>query len=234
MGWKDELSPAARERLARVGTPSDEEKAAAADEAALGELLRLFYRDEITTDELLARLKDYEMKGKWGILKTARDRLLSSFKSNNLSIRFADNADGSVSVAKGEPPAATPPATPPPGPESEVLELTDTTFDAAVRDYPLLVVDCWAAWCGPCRMVAPVIEELARDYAGRITFAKLDVDKNRATSARFHVQSIPTILVFKNGKMVDQKLGAMPKAMLEPIVTKYLDGNGAPSSPSST
>jgi len=82
-------------------------------------------------------------------------------------------------------------------------------------------------------MVAPVIEELAKDYEGRITFAKLDVDKNRATSARFHIQSIPTILIFKNGKLVDQKLGAMPKAMLEPIVAKHLDGGGTPSTPPS-
>ena len=225
MDWNDGLSLAAKERLARVGALSDAERAAAADEAELDETLRLFYRDEVTGDDLLARLKAYEANGKWGLLRTARDRLQSSFKAATLYMEFTERDDGSVTVARVEPKVPTPPSEQ----EGTVLELTDATFDAAVSANPLLVVDCWAAWCGPCRMVAPVIEELARDYQGRITFAKLDVDKNRATSARFHIQSIPTILIFKNGKLVDQKLGAMPKATLEPIVTKHLDGGGAPS-----
>ncbi|MCK9358046.1 MAG: thioredoxin [Dehalococcoidia bacterium] len=91
----------------------------------------------------------------------------------------------------------------------------------------VLVVDCWATWCGPCRMVAPVIAELARDYAGRVTFAKLDVDRNHAIASRYRVQSIPTILVFKGGRLVDQKLGAMPRAMLEPAIARHLDAPAA-------
>lgn len=71
-------------------------------------------------------------------------------------------------------------------------------------------------------MVAPVIEELAKDYAGKVTFAKLNVDQNQGISMRYRIQSIPTMLFFKNGKLVDQKLGAMPKAMLQPIVEKHL------------
>ena len=110
-----------------------------------------------------------------------------------------------------------------------VEDIGQDGFDAYIKAHPKVVVDCWAAWCGPCRMVAPVIEELARDYAGRITFAKLDVDKNRATATRFAIQSIPTILVFKNGRLVDQKLGAMPRAMLEPALARHLSGGGAAS-----
>ena len=222
MDWKDGLSPAARERLARVGALTDEEKATAAAEAELDENLRLFFKGDMAEDELLARLKAYEKEGRWALLATARDRLQSSFKAAELRLEFSDKPDGSISIAKGKPGATTPQPTA----DDKVLELTDATFDAAMRDHQLLVVDCWAVWCGPCRMVAPVIEELARDYAGRVTFAKLDVDRNRATAARFNIQSIPTILIFKNGRLVDQKLGAMPRAMLEPIVTTHMDGGG--------
>ena len=106
--------------------------------------------------------------------------------------------------------------------DGAVIEVTDATFDKMVEDESVLVVDCWAPWCGPCRMVAPVIEELAKGFAGKVTFAKLNVDQNQGISTRYRIQSIPTMLFFKNGKMVDQKLGAMPKAMLQPIVEKYL------------
>lgn len=222
MDWQEGLSPAARQRLERLGSLSESEKAIAADEADLDELLRLYFKNEIDGDALFDRLKEYETRGKWGILRAARERLQSSFKAAELRIAFQEKPDGSITVEPREPETAPAQAN-----EGTVLEVTDSTFDATVRDHALLVVDCWAAWCGPCRMVAPVIEELARDYAGRITFAKLDVDKNRATATRFAIQSIPTILVFKNGRLVDQKLGAMPRAMLEPALTRHLDGGGA-------
>jgi thioredoxin 1 len=225
MAWQEELSPAARERLQRLGGLSEQEREIAADESALEESLRLFYKDDMTEDELLVRLKEYESRGKWSILRSARASLQSSFKATGLRIQFSEEKDGSLKVKKGEPPAPQAPASVTAA-DGAVLEVTDATFDAAVREHPLIVVDCWAVWCGPCRMVAPVIEELARDYAGRITFAKLDVDQNRATAARFNVQSIPTMLIFKNGTLVDQKMGAMPKAMLEPIVKKHLDTGG--------
>lgn len=231
MDWSNELSPAARERLARVTPLSAEEKAAAADTAALDEMLRLYFKDNITSDDVLAHLKGLQAAGKWNVLRAARDKLKSSFKSADVRIQFSDNADGTITLDAGEPQASG--GEPQcvagsPKREGEMLELTDATFDAAVRDNPSLVVDCWAVWCGPCRMVAPVLEELAKDYAGKIVFGKLDVDKNRATAARFHIQSIPTILIFKSGKLVDQKMGAMPKAMLEPIVTKHLGGKETP------
>jgi thioredoxin 1 len=102
------------------------------------------------------------------------------------------------------------------------IELTDATFKEAVQSSPLVVVDCWAPWCGPCRMVAPVIEEMAKDYAGRILFGKLNVDENRKVATQYQIMSIPTLLVFKDSNLVDRLVGAMPKEMLEPKITRHL------------
>jgi thioredoxin 1 len=102
------------------------------------------------------------------------------------------------------------------------VEMTDATFKEMIQNHSLVVVDCWAPWCGPCRMVAPVIEELARDYAGKILFGKLNVDENREVSTQYEIMSIPTLLVFKNGKLVDTIIGAMPRQMLEPKIKCYL------------
>jgi thioredoxin len=101
--------------------------------------------------------------------------------------------------------------------------LTDRNFDEAVRKYPMLVVDCWAEWCGPCRMVAPVIEALAHDYQGRIAFGKLDVDHNQGVAGRYQIMSIPTLLIFKGGRLVDTKIGALVKHALEEVLLKHLD-----------
>jgi thioredoxin 1 len=102
------------------------------------------------------------------------------------------------------------------------VEVTDATLIEVVSNNSLVVVDCWAPWCGPCYIVAPVVEELARDYAGKILFGKLNVDENRRTAMQHQIMSIPTMLVFKNGKLVDRIIGAMPKQMLEPKITRYL------------
>jgi thioredoxin 1 len=102
------------------------------------------------------------------------------------------------------------------------MEVTGATFRQTIENHPLVVVDCWASWCGPCRMVAPVIEELARDYAGKVLFGKLNVDENREVSMQHGIMSIPTLLVFKNGKLVDTIVGAMPKQTLEPKITRHL------------
>lgn len=105
---------------------------------------------------------------------------------------------------------------------SEPVQLDDSTFENAVRTYPFLVVDCWAPWCAPCRMIAPVVEQLAKKYQGKIVFGKLNVDYNQRTAAKYGIMSIPALLVFKNGKHVDTIIGAMPAGPLEQRLKRYL------------
>jgi thioredoxin 1 len=107
-------------------------------------------------------------------------------------------------------------------PLSKPIEVTDATFEKMIQNHPLVVVDCWAPWCGPCHIVAPVIEELSRDYAGRVLFGKLNVDENHEVSTHYQIMSIPTLLVFRNGKLVDKITGALPRQMLEPKIAQYL------------
>lgn len=102
------------------------------------------------------------------------------------------------------------------------IKLTDETLKKTVEENQLVVVDCWAPWCAPCHMVAPIIEELAKDYAGKIVFGKLNVDQNRRTATQYQIMGIPALLVFKNGKLVDRIVGALPKKMLEPRITRHL------------
>lgn len=98
---------------------------------------------------------------------------------------------------------------------SNAIVVTDGDFAAQVEQAPgLTVVDFWAAWCGPCRMIAPILDQLSVEYAGKVKVTKLDVDSNQATSTKFNVRSIPTLLFFKDGQLVDQVKGAVPKAAL--------------------
>jgi thioredoxin 1 len=102
------------------------------------------------------------------------------------------------------------------------VDLTDDTFTRFVEDNSLVVIDLWAPWCGPCRFVSPIIEEIARDYTGKIAFGKINVDQNPSVATQYSIMSIPTILVFKNGQLVDRIIGAMPRERLEPKITRHL------------
>lgn len=94
---------------------------------------------------------------------------------------------------------------------SEPVDVSDGTFNDFVKKYAVVVVDCWAPWCGPCRMVAPVIDALAKEMQGKITFGKLNTDMNPKTSMRFQIEAIPTLLVMKEGELVERIVGAKPK-----------------------
>lgn len=102
------------------------------------------------------------------------------------------------------------------------VDVNDATFTEFILNNSVVVIDCWASWCAPCRMVAPIIDEMAREYVGRIVFGKLNVDENRSVANHYQVLSIPTLLVFKKGKLIDRIVGAMPREMLEPRITHYL------------
>ncbi len=103
-----------------------------------------------------------------------------------------------------------------------VLKVTDQSFGQTVKTHSLLVVDCYADWCGPCRMIAPIVEDLANVYTGRVAFAKVDVDQSPEISRTYHVSSIPTLLFFKNGEMIDRQVGALPKHALQARVEALL------------
>jgi thioredoxin len=103
------------------------------------------------------------------------------------------------------------------------VAVTDADFgDVIEKHQGLAIVDFWAVWCGPCRLIAPVIDQLSKDYAGKVQFAKLDVDSNQQTSIRFSVRSIPSILFFKDGKHVDTVVGAVPKKHLEQKIQEHM------------
>ncbi len=102
------------------------------------------------------------------------------------------------------------------------VKVTDSTLEDTLETDLLVVVDCWAPWCAPCHMIAPVIDDLAEDYAGKVLFGKLNVDENRRTATQYQIMGIPALLVFKSGKLVDRIVGALPRKLLEPRITRHL------------
>jgi thioredoxin 1 len=103
------------------------------------------------------------------------------------------------------------------------IEATDANFESEVlgSEVPVLV-DFWAVWCAPCRMIAPIVEQLASEKEGKLKVAKVDVDNNPQTAIKYNIRSIPTLLVFKNGSVVDQMIGAVPKSMIESRLEKHM------------
>lgn len=97
---------------------------------------------------------------------------------------------------------------------SKTVEITDANFEQVIASEKPVLVDFWAEWCGPCKMIGPVVEELASEYEGKAVIGKVDVDSNPAVSAKFGIRSIPTLLVFKGGEVVDKQIGAVPKSIL--------------------
>jgi len=212
--WDEKLPPIMRERLARIKSETPEEAQKRRDIEGLDFLLTEFYRGLLQPQELYQRLKKYEDEGKQFLLTEAKTRLKSSFKWRGLPIKFNEDGNGRLTLEFKE------------KAEQEegglVLELDSSNFDEEIKKHPLLVVDCWAPWCAPCLMVAPVIEELARDYGDKIRFGRLNIDMSQSIAVKYRIMSIPTLLIFQNGQLVGQKVGALPRKVLEPELAKYL------------
>jgi thioredoxin 1 len=219
--WQDDLPPLVREKLARIGDASPEEKARMKELSELDSLLADFFGGAVDPEGLYERLKQYQDQGKQFLLQEAQARLKGSFKERESRIAFGDAGAGGLTVRLLEEEEAE--GAVEEEQEGAVLELTEDNFDDAVRKHRVLVVDCWAEWCAPCRMVAPIIEELAREYRGTIAFGKLDVDRNPTVAAKYSIMSIPTLLVFKDWQLADQMVGAQPKQMLQQRLASYID-----------
>jgi len=108
----------------------------------------------------------------------------------------------------------------------EPVHVNDASFQNFITGFPLVVVDCWAPWCGPCRTLAPIFEALAMSYRGKIVFGKLNVDDNPNTARAYQTMSIPTLLIFKEGKLIDRIVGALPRQVIEQKLQMHLNPGG--------
>jgi thioredoxin 1 len=106
-------------------------------------------------------------------------------------------------------------------PDKPVM-VTDATIDAAASQYPIFILDCWAEWCGPCRTIGPIIEQLASEMKGKVVFGKLNIDENMQTANKYRISAIPTLMIFKDGKLIDKLVGAYPKPALAAKIQKFL------------
>lgn len=105
---------------------------------------------------------------------------------------------------------------------SKPVEITDSNFEKIINSDKPVLIDFWAEWCGPCKMIGPLVEELANEFEGKAIIGKVDVDTNPEVSAKFGIRSIPTLLVFKDGKIVDKQVGAVPKSVLSDKIQTQL------------
>jgi len=101
-------------------------------------------------------------------------------------------------------------------------EISDSEFEQVISENKLVLVDFWAPWCGPCRMIAPAVDEISQEYEGKVLVCKMNIDQNKDTPAKFGIMSIPNLLLFKDGKMVDSVLGAVPKERIAGMLDKNL------------
>ena len=107
---------------------------------------------------------------------------------------------------------------------TEPINVTDGNFQKAVLESPLpVIVDFWAPWCGPCRMVAPILDKVAKEYADRLIVAKVNTDENQEWAGKYGVQGIPTMLMLKDGKIVHRQVGALPEPMLKDVINQFLE-----------
>lgn len=105
---------------------------------------------------------------------------------------------------------------------AKTIEITDANFEEVLKSEHPVLVDFWAEWCGPCKMIGPIVEELAGEYEGKAVIGKLDVDSNPEVTMKFGVRSIPTLLIFKDGQVVDKQIGAVPKSILSQKIEAQL------------
>ncbi len=109
-----------------------------------------------------------------------------------------------------------------------VMSLGNTNFTRTIKQYPLTVVDFWAPWCGPCKVISPIVEQFSKSYAGKVAFGKVNVDKEKWVASSFRIRSIPTIMLFSRGHTVDRIVGAVPKSVIDSKIKRHLSGQDRP------